>query len=172
MKSTTAPAHEPRNTPPPTRLVRQVVVTITVLFGVAMIIRARVTPACWDEKTDALSPDSQHIAHNVVHTCEGPFARDLSFTQFIDMATVGTGQRIKVFESESASTEMHWIDGNQLSIDIGSKSTVTLSLHDANGVRITYHVPKKLMNRRTERMSGFDDGKRVSSVGHQRGYCR
>ena len=40
---------------------------------------------------------------------------------------------------------MHWVDGNHLDIEIGDKSTVTLSFHDVNGVRIAYHVPRRLM---------------------------
>jgi hypothetical protein len=131
--------------PPLRRRVRQAVVTIAILLGLAIGIRACMPPWCSDDKTEALSPNSQHIARSVVHTCQGALAPIVSITQFIDIAPVGTGQGIKVFESASGSTDMHWVDGNQLSIEIGSKSTITLSLHDALGVRITYRVPKRLM---------------------------
>jgi hypothetical protein len=88
-------------------------------------------------------------------------APNLNITQYIDIAPVGKGQGIKVFESDSGSAAMHWVDGDQLSIDIGSKSTITLSLHDALGVRITYRVPKRLiiptkhLERQTEALHQF-----------------
>ena len=135
----------PQNEPPRRQRVRQAVVTVAVLLGLVIGIRACLPPWCSDDNREALSPNSQHIARSVVHTCQGPLAPNLAITQFTYIATVGKGQGIKVFESESGSTEMHWVDGNQLSIYIGSKSTITLSLHDALGVHITYRVPKKLM---------------------------
>jgi hypothetical protein len=154
--STIDTAPVPRNKPPLGRLVRRAVLTLAILIGIIMGIRACMPPWCSDDKTQALSPNSQYIARSVIHTCQGPLAPNLTITQFIDIAPFGTGQGMKVFESESGSTQMHWVDGDQLSIDIGSKSTITLSLHDALGVRITYRVPKKLLNptkdleRRTE----------------------
>ena len=135
----------PQNKPLLRRRVRQAAVTVAIVLGLGIGIRACMPPWCSDDKTEALSPNSQHIARSVVHICQGLLAPSVTFTQFIDIAPVGTGQRIKVFESASGSTAMHWVDGQQLSIEIGSKSTITLSLHDALGVRIIYRVPKRMM---------------------------
>jgi hypothetical protein len=140
----------PSNKPLPPSVVRRTVTTIATLIVVAGIpacVMALFIPSCWDEKTQSMSPDSQRIARGVAHYCAGPLAPNLNVTQFLEIGTVGTDRKVRIFEGSSgAPAAIHWVDNSQLSLEIGTKLTITLGLHDADGVRITYHVPEKLMS--------------------------
>jgi uncharacterized protein YfaT (DUF1175 family) len=50
---------------------------------------------------------------------------------------------------------MQWTDDGQLHVETRTPHTITLSLHEANGIQITYHVPKLSM---TPRFSEMDHG--------------
>jgi hypothetical protein len=62
---------------------------------------------------------------------------------------------------------MQWADDGQLRIEIHFAETIALSLHDADGVQITYHVPKLLMSPR------FSEGlERQTEEAHAAGRLR
>jgi hypothetical protein len=67
-------------------------------------------------------------------------------TQFIELAKAdGTGSA-KIFENDMGGSALaHWSDSRNLAVEIGQKSSVVLSLHDFDGVHITYFVPQALM---------------------------
>lgn len=119
---------------------------------------------CWDDKTDLPSPDARHIARLLVHTCEGPLAANVNITQTIEIATVGANAARRVFENDDDNGAMHWDDNDNLSIEVGGVSTIALSLHEADGVRVTYHVPKRSMSLKIS-----DDEERQTEELHQAG---
>jgi hypothetical protein len=131
------------------RLVLWAVVLAVVLFVIAIGIRACTTPSCWDdEKTNTLSPDSRYVAHAAVRYCQGPLSFNLTAAQFAEIAVAGTGQTVRIFESDLGGppAQVRWMDDRQLGIEFHGKATIKLSLRGANGVRVAYLVPRKLMN--------------------------
>jgi hypothetical protein len=122
-------------------------VLLLVSFGVVpiLIVIGAFIGTCSDERTDTASPDSRHIARSVVQTCQH-FGPDVMVTQYIELLKAGEERNTKVFQSDmGGSASPHWLDDQNLDIEIGSKSTVTLSAHDFDSVRITYFVPQSLM---------------------------
>jgi hypothetical protein len=130
---------------PPNRPQMRTVTPLTVMMIIILPAIGACT-SCWDEKADSPSPDSRYVAHREAHFCQGPWGPNLSAAAFIEIVPAGSYRRgIKIFESEGSGAEMHWVDSNELSLQVGSKLPISLSLHEANGIRITYHVPEKLM---------------------------
>jgi hypothetical protein len=102
--------------------------------------------SCWDERTDSTSPDSEYIARSVIHYCRH-FGPDVMATQYIELAKAGGSDSAKVFVIDmGGSAVAGWSDSQHLAVEIGSKSSVALSLHDFDGVHITYFVPQSLMS--------------------------
>lgn len=118
-------------------------VLLLVFFGVVLI--GVVNGTCSDDQTDSTSPDSKHIARSVVQTCQH-FGPDVMVTQYIELVKADGGGNTKIFQNDMGGSALpHWSDSQHLDIKIGSKSEVTLSAHDFDGVHITYHVPQRLM---------------------------
>jgi hypothetical protein len=119
-----------------------VVVILLVVVFVVLAFRG----SCWDERTDSTSPDSKHIAHRAVHFCQH-FGPDVMVTQFIELAKIDGSDSSKVFKNDmGGSALVHWSDSQHLAVEISGKSAVALSLHDFDGVHITYYVSGGLMS--------------------------
>ena len=149
------------------RIVRSATLIIAILIGAAFGIRACVTALlvdCYEDTADLPSPDLRHIAHRVVRICKGPLAFNVNIIQFIELSTVGTGFNLRVFESYEDDGSIRWNAGNELAIEVGAVSTIRRSLHEADGVRITYHVPRKLLD-----LKAAEDSERQTEELHQTG---
>jgi hypothetical protein len=140
---------------------------VAILIGVAFAIRASVTALfvkCWDDKANISSPDSRHIAHRTVHICEGPLIVNVNITQAIEISAAGAEVGMRVFENDENDGSMHWVDSNELAVEIGSVSTIIRSLHEADGIHITYHVARKLLD-----MKAAEESERQTEELHRTG---
>jgi hypothetical protein len=85
------------------------------------------------------------------------------------IARVADTNGCKIDGTYSGSAEMQCVDGDQLRIETGSKSTIRLCLHDALGVHITYRALKRLMTstKELERQAEalYQAGNLVSAMG-------
>lgn len=139
------------------RILWRVIVVVSVLFTGGSAVKAGLSTIfirCSDDKTDLPSPDGQHIAHRWVHSCEGPTMFDESFHQVVDISRVGADGKATVYESHSYGGNMRWEDSDHLRIDLDSTEAIGLSLHQADGVHIAYHVPARLMSLHREDAQG------------------
>jgi hypothetical protein len=126
------------------RIARWAMIVFAVLVTLFVVQAFR--GSCWDERTDSPSPDSKHIARSVVHFCQH-FGPDVMVSQFIEIAKIDGSSSAEVFKNDMGGSALaHWSDGQHLAVDIAGKSRVALSLHDFDGVHITYYVPRGLMS--------------------------
>ena len=153
------------------RIARRLAVTAAVLAGLVFGVRACVSTfffPCWDSTIDLPSPDSKHIAHWAAHYCSGPLAVAVDVVQSIEIVDTssGTNAALKVFESYDDHTTMRWDDDTHLSIGIEALSSIALSSHEAQGVRVTYRVPRRLV---TGAPQWADDSERRTEEAHRSG---
>jgi hypothetical protein len=119
--------------------------TLCILLLVLVIVQA-FRGSCWNERKDSTSLDSKHIARSIVHFCQH-FGPDIMVSQFIELAKVDGSDSVKVFKNDMGGSALaHWSDSQHLAVEIGAKSAIALSLHDFDGVYITYYVPRGLMS--------------------------
>jgi hypothetical protein len=51
---------------------------------------------------------------SVSQLCKGSLATAVAFSQFIEIAELGTGIKVRVFENNTISTGLHWVDANRI----------------------------------------------------------
>lgn len=149
------------------RLGRSAAVGLVVFAGLAFGVKTCVATfliACSNDETTLPSPDGLHIAHRLVRYCEGPMAFNVNIAQTIELKSTAGRPVAKVFESDEDSGSMRWGDDAHLVIAVDAISSITSSEHQADGVQIIYHVPKRMLAFKSEK-----DAERQTEMLHQTG---
>ncbi len=131
------------------RILWRIIVVLSVLFTGGSAIQAGLTALliqCWDDKIDLPSPDGKHVARSRVHRCEGPTMFSETIWQVVDLSRTGEAGMTRIFESDRDGSEIRWDDSEHLRIDIRAMVPIGLSLHQESGIRIAYHVPRRVMS--------------------------